>query len=89
METMVRYWHWSNYVKMFEPATIHSVRYWIKKKFGDKNTFKYPKADYVGNGRYVFNLKGNDYRMIVLTAFVGQTLFIRWIIVVKAESLLA
>ena len=39
----------------------------------------YPKADYVGNGRYVFDLKGNTYRMIVLVAFVGQTMFIRWI----------
>ena len=49
--------------------------------FNTHNELKalYPKADYVGNGRYVFDLKGNDYRMIVLTMFVGQTLFIRWI----------
>ena len=49
--------------------------------FNNHNELKalYPKADYVGNGRYVFDLKGNDYRMIVLTAFIGQTLFIRWI----------
>ena len=39
----------------------------------------YPKADYVGNERYVFDLKGNDYRMIILTVFVEQTMLIRWI----------
>jgi mRNA interferase HigB len=39
----------------------------------------YPRVDYVGNGRYVFDLKGNNYRLIVLAAFVGQTMFIRWI----------
>jgi mRNA interferase HigB len=49
--------------------------------FNTHNELKalYPKADYVGNERYIFDLKGNDYRMIVLTAFVGQTMFIRWI----------
>ena len=39
----------------------------------------YPQADYIGNERYVFNLKGNNYRMIVITIFVGQTMLIRWI----------
>jgi mRNA interferase HigB len=52
-----------------------------KLTFNSHNELKeiFPKVSYVGNGRYVFDLKGNDYRMIVLTAFVGQTLFIRWI----------
>ena len=49
--------------------------------FNNHNELKaiYPKADYVGNERYVFNLKGNDYRMIVVVAFVGKTVFIRWV----------
>ena len=49
--------------------------------FNNHNELKaiYPNADYVGNGRYVFDLKGNNYRLIVLTVFVGQTMFIRWI----------
>ena len=49
--------------------------------FSNHNELKaiYPKADYVGNERYVFNLKGNDYRMIVVVVFVGKTVFIRWV----------
>ena len=30
----------------------------------------FPSADYVGNGRIVFNIKGNDYRLIVIVLFV-------------------
>lgn len=26
----------------------------------------FPSADYVGEGRYVFNIKGNNYRMVVM-----------------------
>jgi mRNA interferase HigB len=29
----------------------------------------YPTADYVGNNRYVFNIKGNDYRLVALVLF--------------------
>ena len=52
-----------------------------KTTFNSHNEMKilFPRADYVGNGRYVFDLKGNDFRIIVLTAFIGQTVFIRWI----------
>ena len=33
-----------------------------------KNDF--PSVDYVGNNRYVFNVKGNNYRIIVVLVFV-------------------
>jgi mRNA interferase HigB len=36
-------------------------------------------ADYVGNNRVVFNIKGNKYRIIVLVFFTGQKMFIRFI----------
>ena len=29
-----------------------------------------PNADYIGNSRYVFNIKGNDYRIIAIVVFV-------------------
>ena len=50
-------------------------------KFSNHNELKalFPTADYVGNKRYVFNLKGNDYRMTVLVVFVGKTMIIRWV----------
>lgn len=36
-------------------------------------------VDYVGNDRYVFNIKGNDYRLIVVIHFSRGRVFIRFI----------
>jgi len=36
-------------------------------------------VDYVGNNRYVFNVKGNDYRLIVIIIFVSKKIYIRYI----------
>ncbi len=43
----------------------------IKKSF---NT-----VDYVGNDRYVFNIKGNRYRLVAMIFFDIRTVFIRFI----------
>jgi len=43
----------------------------IKKDF---NT-----VDYVGNNRYVFNIKGNDFRIVVIIIFLSQKIYIRFI----------
>lgn len=42
-----------------------------------KQTFN--SADYVGNNRVVFNIKGNDYRLIAIIIYVSQKVYIRWI----------
>jgi len=39
----------------------------------------FPSADYVGNGRYIFNIKGNNYRIIAVVVFIGGYLNIRFI----------
>jgi len=67
--------------EILRPAYLKWIDTVEATTFSNHNELKalYPKADYVGNERYVFNLKGNDYRMIVLTAFVGKMMFIRWI----------
>jgi len=39
----------------------------------------FPSADYVGNGRIVFNIKGNDYRLIVIVLYVINVVEVRWI----------
>ena len=39
----------------------------------------FPSADYVGNGRYVFNIKGNHYRLVVVVVFVAGLLTVRFI----------
>ncbi len=43
----------------------------IKKEFNN--------VDYVGNDRYVFNIKGNDFRLVAMIFFDKRTLFIRFI----------
>ena len=39
----------------------------------------FPSADYVGNNRYVFNIRGNYYRMVVVVVFFAGTVAIRFI----------
>ena len=36
-------------------------------------------VDYVGNQHYVFNIKGNDYRLVVVVRFTPQQVLIRFI----------
>ena len=36
-------------------------------------------VDYVGNDRFVFNIKGNDYRLVAMIFFNKRTVFIRFI----------
>ena len=36
-------------------------------------------VDYVGNDRYVFNIKGNDYRLVVIIRFMKGRVYIRFI----------
>ena len=50
-------------------------------KFKDFNDLKtvFSTVDYVGNERYVFNLKGNNYRIITVIAFIGNAIVIRWV----------
>jgi mRNA interferase HigB len=43
----------------------------IKKSFGS--------VDYVGNDRYVFNIKGNRFRVVAMIFFDIRTMFIRFI----------
>jgi mRNA interferase HigB len=40
---------------------------------------QYPSCDYVGNQHYVFNIKGNDYRLIVVIKFTIGYVFIRFV----------
>lgn len=36
-------------------------------------------ADYVGNERFVFNIKGNHYRLIASIAFTTRTVYIKFV----------
>ena len=39
----------------------------------------YPSADYIKNGRYVFNIGGNNYRLVAVVLFVNGILNVRFI----------
>ena len=39
----------------------------------------FPAADYVGNQHYVFNIKGNKYRLVVVVKFTISHVFIRFV----------
>ncbi len=39
----------------------------------------FPTADYVGNQHYVFNIKGNNYRLVVVVKFTIGRIFIRFV----------
>src|ERR1700744_1583036 len=48
------------------------------KNFNEvRNTFN--SADAVGNDRYVFNIKGNKYRLVALIIFRVRTIFIAFV----------
>lgn len=76
--TLVEY-----YTKVPQAKTALEEWYEKTKKsewscFADiKNTFN--SVDAVGNQRYVFNIKGNDYRLIVLIQFTPKTVYIRFV----------
>ncbi|MDR2937971.1 MAG: type II toxin-antitoxin system HigB family toxin, partial [Prevotellaceae bacterium] len=36
-------------------------------------------ADSVGNQRYVFNIKGNSYRLVVVVKFTIQFVYVRFV----------
>ena len=42
-----------------------------------KNEFNH--VDFVGNDRYVFNIKGNKFRLVAIIHFNIRTLYIRFI----------
>ncbi|MGN1245416.1 MAG: type II toxin-antitoxin system HigB family toxin [Muribaculaceae bacterium] len=42
-----------------------------------KHTFN--SVDYIGNQHYVFNIKGNDYRLVVVIQFRPQFVYVRFI----------
>lgn len=58
-------------------GTTNAVNKWIETI--EDNEFKnhnellqmFPTADYVGNQRYVFDIKGNRYRFVVIVVFIG------------------
>ena len=54
----------------------------VKKAIWHNHTelkMMFPSADYVKNGRYVFNIGGNNYRIVAVVIFVGGVMNIRFV----------
>lgn len=68
-----------------EPQARSALEEWYEKTrraewtcFADmKQTFN--SVDAVGNQHYVFNIKGNDYRLVVVIQFTPKTVYIRFV----------
>ncbi|MCM5663221.1 type II toxin-antitoxin system HigB family toxin [Galbibacter mesophilus] len=58
---------WYHNVKVKEWENINELR----KDFNS--------VDYVGNHRFVFNIKGNDYRLVAIISFNAKKVYIRFI----------
>ena len=56
------------------------VEYIEMAKWTNHNELKasFPSADYIGNKRYVFNIKGNNYRLIAVVVFALDKFTIRF-----------
>ena len=39
----------------------------------------FPSADFVGNQHYVFNIRGNNYRLVVVIKFTIGRVFVRFV----------
>ena len=63
---------------------VHTEK-WVEKieaaNWKNHNELKkdFLSADYVGNNRYVFNIRGNNYRLVSVVDFFAGTMVIRFI----------
>jgi len=64
-ENPLKFWYHTTSAK--EWKNLHEI----------KQTFN--SVDYVGNHRFVFNIKGNDYRLVAIISFNAQKIYIRFI----------
>lgn len=67
------------------PTAKVALLYWYEiVRQADWETFSdikrdFRTVDYAGNNRYVFNIKGNDYRLVAIIILVSKKVYIRFI----------
>lgn len=67
------------------PDAANAVNRWIEivkqadwKSHNDIKQY-FPNADYVGNDRYVFNIRGNNYRLVAVVVFFNGFIRVQFI----------
>ena len=67
------------------PEATTSFKTWVRTVRSSKWSkdadlkFTYNDADYVGNGRYVFNINFNNYRIVAKVQFGDKKVYIRFV----------
>lgn len=67
------------------PQAKSALEDWYYKtcraELNDLNDIKKPfcSTDYVGNSRFVFNIKGNNFRLVAIVIFASKKVYIRFI----------
>ena len=72
------------YYNKYPDSKIALKKWFIKTKESQWNNFAemkntFSSVDSVGNKRYVFNIKGNSYRVVVIVLFVPKHVYIRFV----------
>ena len=67
------------------PASKIAIQDWYhkvsKKEWDNLSDIKldFNSVDYVGNSRFIFNVKGNHYRVVCIIIFASKKVYIRFI----------
>lgn len=64
-------------------STIALQDWYTKTKTSNWNSFldikeTFNSVDYIANDRYVFNIKGNDYRLVAIIIFASRKVYIKF-----------
>lgn len=73
-----------DFTKKHSTSTVALKDWYTKTKRCEWNSFldikeTFNSVDYVGNERFVFNIKGNDYRLVAIIIFASKKVYIRFI----------
>ena len=81
---IVTYKRIREFVELY-PDSENALNFWYHtvsaKKWNNINELRedFNNVDYVGNHRFVFNIKGNKYRLVSIISFMSQKVYIRFI----------
>ena len=73
-----------DYVKNHTNTETALFDWYIKTKNAEWNNLSdvkltFNSVDYVGNNRFVFNIKGNNFRIVAIIIFASKKVYIRFI----------
>lgn len=72
------------FIKKHSDTDVALCDWYFKTKNAEWNSFNdikqtFNSADYAGNNRFIFNIKGNDYRLVAIIIFASKKVYIRFI----------